>query len=139
MEIKNIVTISLLVFIIIVIGVLGAGAFLNQNKANPPTSNSIQTLIPTPTADSGITTTEIAKHNNTNNCWVIISNKAYNVTSYIPLHPGGPDKIIKLCGKDATVAFTTKGGKGSHSQSAQDMLDNYYVGDLALDSAGKIE
>ncbi|MEI7424843.1 MAG: hypothetical protein WCK10_01850, partial [Candidatus Staskawiczbacteria bacterium] len=42
--IKNLVTISLAIFIVTIISVLGAGVFLNQNNTNQPTpiiSNNI--------------------------------------------------------------------------------------------------
>lgn len=125
---KNFITISLVVFIVVVIGILGVGVFANQNKQ----VNNFVTNNPTPTTtDSSITTSQVALHNTSSDCWVIISGNVYNATSYIPLHPGGPDKIISLCGQDATTAFTTRGGKGPHPAKAQDVLNNYYVGNLA--------
>ena len=61
---------------------------------------------------------------------MVINNKIYNLTSYISAHPGGTGTIIPLCGKDGTTAFDTKGGQGSHSQNANNLLINYYVGNL---------
>ena len=31
---------------------------------------------------------EIAKHNNDKDCWVIIHGRAYDVTEFMPEHPG---------------------------------------------------
>jgi len=73
---------------------------------------------------------EVAKHNTSNNCWLLISGKIYNVTSFLPSHPGEAQSIIQDCGKDATLDFDTKGGQGNHSQTAQSMLTDYYIGDL---------
>lgn len=56
---------------------------------------------------------------------MIISGKVYNVTSYIPFHPGGKNSIISSCGRDATSVFDP-----IHSASAHNMLASYYVGDL---------
>jgi len=120
--IKNVVTVSLMIFIIAVVAVLG-GAVFNQNKT---ANNSIGDNPVT-----GVTQSQVAQHNTANNCWMIISNKVYNVTSYIPVHPGGAGTIIPYCGKDGTVAFDTKGGDGSHPQSARNLLVNYYVGNLS--------
>ena len=39
-------------------------------------------------------------------------------------------RITSNCGKDATQAYQTQGGKGSHSSSATAMLQTLYIGDL---------
>jgi L-lactate dehydrogenase (cytochrome) len=48
---------------------------------------------------------EIAKHNSKESCWVVIHGKAYDVTDFIPEHPGGPKIILKYAGKDATEEY----------------------------------
>lgn len=52
-----------------------------------------------------LTGAEIAKHNSRDSCWVIIHNKAYDVTEFLPEHPGGPKIILKYAGKDATEEY----------------------------------
>lgn len=74
---------------------------------------------------------EVSKHNTPNDCWIIISNKVYDVAKFLDIHPGGADVIIPYCGKDATQAFDTQGGRRrGHSNSARQLLDNYLIGDL---------
>jgi len=79
-----------------------------------------------------LTVSAVADHAAALDCWIIISNKVYNVTTYLDSHPGGPEAITPYCGKDATIAFETKDkpNPAPHSQSAADMLISYYVGDL---------
>ncbi|RMZ76038.1 hypothetical protein DV737_g5012, partial [Chaetothyriales sp. CBS 132003] len=48
---------------------------------------------------------EVAKHNSNDSCWVIVHGKAYDVTEFLPEHPGGPKIILKYAGKDATEEF----------------------------------
>ena len=48
---------------------------------------------------------EIAKHNSRDSCWVVIHGKAYDVTEFLPEHPGGPKIILKYAGKDATEEY----------------------------------
>ncbi|CAG8451859.1 452_t:CDS:1 [Paraglomus occultum] len=48
---------------------------------------------------------EVAKHNSRNDCWVIIHENVYDLTNFLPKHPGGINVILKQAGKDATAAF----------------------------------
>jgi L-lactate dehydrogenase (cytochrome) len=52
-----------------------------------------------------LTGEEIAKHNSREDCWVIVQGKAYDVTEFLPEHPGGPKIILKYAGKDATSEY----------------------------------
>jgi len=121
---KKLTLISLFVFFAAVVAILVEGLVFYQDKKNTLSvspSGSTEEII--------LDDAEISKHSTADDCWLIISDKVYNVTSYIASHPGGPEAIILNCGKDATTAFLTKGGSG-HSQSAVDNLVNYYLGDL---------
>ncbi|KAF3901936.1 hypothetical protein ABW21_db0208111 [Orbilia brochopaga] len=55
--------------------------------------------------NSLLTSDEIARHNSADSCWVIIHGKAYDVTDFLPEHPGGSKIILKYAGKDATEEF----------------------------------
>ncbi|KAK5990847.1 L-lactate dehydrogenase (cytochrome) [Cladobotryum mycophilum] len=48
---------------------------------------------------------EVAKHNTTDSCWVILYGNVYDVTEFLPSHPGGAKIILSLAGKDATEDF----------------------------------
>lgn len=68
----------------------------------------------------------VAQHNNLTSCWMIVSNKVYDVTSYVNSHPGGVAAITAYCGKDGTAAFVGIG----HSANATSILASFYLGDL---------
>jgi hypothetical protein len=74
---------------------------------------------------------EVAKHNSSSDCWLIIENKVYDVSEYLGTHPGGRAIIIQYCGTEATHAFETKGIGANHSKTAWSHLDSIYLGDLA--------
>lgn len=82
------------------------------------------TKTPTSTAKS-FTAAEVAEHSNGTSCWLILSAKVYDVTSFIPKHPGG-EAILRGCGKDATQMFSR------HPESAKAMKEQFYIGDLKL-------
>ncbi|KJA29265.1 hypothetical protein HYPSUDRAFT_32665 [Hypholoma sublateritium FD-334 SS-4] len=48
---------------------------------------------------------QVAQHNSSNSCWVIIQNKVYDVTDFLAEHPGGPEIILKYAGRDATSVY----------------------------------
>lgn len=77
-----------------------------------------------------ITKEELERHNKKEDCWVIVNEKVYDITSLIDTHTGGKE-IMNYCGKDATQAFNTKGSKNmAHSERANRLLQNYMVGEL---------
>lgn len=41
-----------------------------------------------------ITWSELESHNTGDDCWLVIRGKVYNVTSWVPKHPGGYDTIV---------------------------------------------
>jgi len=76
---------------------------------------------------------EIAKHKSAEDCWLLISGKVYDVTSFIAggKHGGG-DAILVGCGIDATTLYETRpmGSGTPHSDKARGFLVNFYIGEL---------
>jgi len=77
-----------------------------------------------------LTPEEIGKHATSTDCWIIIDTQVYDVTTYLSRHPGGAFRIIPYCGKDATEAYATKDGRGSHSPRADQQLGSLSLGSL---------
>lgn len=48
---------------------------------------------------------EVEKHNAVDDCWVVIDGYVYDLTDFIPSHPGGPAVIRANAGKDVTAIF----------------------------------
>jgi cytochrome b involved in lipid metabolism len=99
-----------------------------QIKQISPTAITDQ--APSSTANLSLTSSETAKHNSIGDCWIIIQGFVYNVTSYLNLHPGGSDRITPFCGQDASNAFSTQGGQGTHSSQADFDLSKLKLGQL---------
>ncbi|MCB9810834.1 MAG: SH3 domain-containing protein [Candidatus Nomurabacteria bacterium] len=100
-----------------------------KTTTNTNTTNTTNTTTNTTKTSSGISAATVAKHNSSTDCWMTIDGKVYDVTDYIPYHPGGKSRIINNCGIDATKLFngTTSGGH-RHKSSSYQLLSKYYVG-----------
>ncbi|XP_013179867.1 PREDICTED: cytochrome b5 reductase 4-like isoform X2 [Papilio xuthus] len=48
---------------------------------------------------------ELATHNTKNDAWLAIRGRVYNITHYLPYHPGGPKELMRGAGIDATELF----------------------------------
>lgn len=47
----------------------------------------------------------VAKHNSPNDCWVVLYGDVWDVSEFLPSHPGGSKIILKLAGRDATEEY----------------------------------
>ena len=57
------------------------------------------------TSNKDFTREDVAKHNTSNDCWVIIRDSVYDVSKFLEDHPGGADSILLYAGGDATEQF----------------------------------
>ena len=74
---------------------------------------------------------EVAKHASPKDCWVVIKDKVYDLTAYIPKHPAPEGVLTKYCGKNADTGWETKDKKRAHSRAAEKLLARYAIGELA--------
>jgi len=50
---------------------------------------------------------EIRKHRSATSAWIVVRNSVYDVTEYLPKHPGGPHTLLLASGQDVTYLFET--------------------------------
>eukprot|EP01024_Parvocaulis_polyphysoides_P063984 TRINITY_DN7420_c0_g4_i2.p1 TRINITY_DN7420_c0_g4~~TRINITY_DN7420_c0_g4_i2.p1 ORF type:complete len:523 (-),score=68.23 TRINITY_DN7420_c0_g4_i2:1004-2470(-) len=80
--------------------------------------------LPQQISNKSFTLTDVAKHNQPDDCWIIVNDKVYDVTEFVQKHPGG--KIIQeYAGRDASEVFGT-----FHSKQAWQQLSEFYIGQL---------
>ena len=60
-------------------------------------------------ADNFFSPAEVAVHNTEKDCWIIIRNKVYDVSSYLDDHPGGVEIVTDLAGQDSTEDYDDVG------------------------------
>eukprot|EP00339_Tiarina_fusa_P028806 CAMPEP_0117047984 /NCGR_PEP_ID=MMETSP0472-20121206/33149_1 /TAXON_ID=693140 ORGANISM="Tiarina fusus, Strain LIS" /NCGR_SAMPLE_ID=MMETSP0472 /ASSEMBLY_ACC=CAM_ASM_000603 /LENGTH=133 /DNA_ID=CAMNT_0004760869 /DNA_START=8 /DNA_END=409 /DNA_ORIENTATION=+ len=69
---------------------------------------------------------EIKKHKTQDDLWVVVSGKVYDVTSWLPRHPGG-FAIMNAAGDDATEWMKEI---LPHPETAWKELEDYYIGNV---------
>jgi len=83
-----------------------------------------------PTKGDALTWEELQKHNTSDDCWMAVRGKVYDVTSWVTKHPGGEDTIVLNGGRDGTILF-----EAYHPTKVYPMLTKYYVGEIVHDEA----
>ena len=68
---------------------------------------------------------EVAKHSTKDDCWVIVQGQVYDVTNFVPRHPGGSLIFVKA-GGDVTQLFYSY-----HPEYVHKMLGKFRLGALA--------
>ena len=79
-------------------------------------------------AKAAISPQEVARHNKPDDCWVVIDNYVYDVTFFLPNHPGGEDVIRANAGKDVSAVFGPLHAKGT---LAKNIPEEYQLGPLS--------
>lgn len=138
-----------LIGIIVAIIVIGGGFFLLKSPVEAPTpdmggttsaphettnpnatstSTGTSTVTGSPSGATSYTKAQVATHNNQTSCWSIIDGNVYDLTEWIGNHPGGPEAILSICGKDGSAAFH---GQHDDAKRQADILATMKIGVLA--------
>ncbi|EDQ90140.1 uncharacterized protein MONBRDRAFT_18701 [Monosiga brevicollis MX1] len=84
----------------------GVGAAMGADEAPAETSTPGPEAPPAPPKElKTYTMEEVAKHNTKGDCWVVVHDKVYDLTTFLEDHPGGAASIVAYAGKEATKAF----------------------------------
>ena len=76
---------------------------------------------------TSFTREEVAKHNDSNSCWIIRRGKVYDITKFLHNHPGGPQIIEDFAGTDVTLLMDAA-DPHSHSRNAYKTLMDLEIG-----------
>jgi len=85
---------------------------------NPPTTNTNSNT------SRKISWDEVYKHNKLDDCWVVVHGKVYDVTKWVPSHPGGRI-ILNGAGREATALF-----ESYHPEWVHNKLPAFQIGEL---------
>lgn len=75
-------------------------------------------------------THDVASHNSEKSCYVTMGPKVYDVTSFLPDHPGGGDLILEYGGKDVSEIMGDELSH-THTDNAYEILKGNLIGFVA--------
>ena len=120
------------VSLVLVAGVLliglsacGGKTVSNSQDNTGKSSNESAVKQEVPKVDVKLSMVEVATHKSADSCYVVIQGEIYDLTQWIFMHPGGPDKIEPLCGTDGTNAFM---GQHGGMPRPHEMLKTFKIG-----------
>lgn len=73
---------------------------------------------------------DLAQHNTPQDCYVAYQGSVYDITSYLPEHPGGIRKAAQMCGENIDTFSDQHSGGSFSSPQAQEVLTPLEVGKL---------
>ncbi|MEK7098457.1 MAG: cytochrome b5-like heme/steroid binding domain-containing protein [Patescibacteria group bacterium] len=123
-------TTSFIIGAVLIIGIGGLVFWQKQEAKEELTQQAAQNAQnQEPTAQEGsYTLADISGHKDRSSCWSTINGGVYDLTSWIPKHPGGEQAILQLCGTDGSAKFNRQhGGAALQAQ----VLTGFKVGTLA--------
>jgi cytochrome b involved in lipid metabolism len=132
---KSLIIGSVIIIILVVVAIV---LFAKNNRpaepidvtVTPPASSSQTTTSDTTTspASSGMfTMAQVATHNTASSCYSAINGIVYDLTTWINRHPGGAARILSICGKDGSSAFS---GQHAGEPRPEQILAGFQVGAL---------
>ncbi len=107
-----------------------SGAASTASSAAAKASEAVESAKPSGSASASgsYTMQDVQQHATAGDCWAVVSNNVYNLTAWENEHPGGAQRIIDLCGTDATQAFNKQ--HGGQSEPEQELAD-FKIGTLS--------
>jgi cytochrome b involved in lipid metabolism len=100
---------------------ISSRSWATESETKSPTSPTPKRTLRT------FTRAEVAKHVHEDDCWIIINNKVYNISTWADIHPGGKDVLYQFAGGDGTDLWAEVG----HTLRARQLMERYCIGKVA--------
>uniref|UniRef100_A0A5S6QZ86 Cytochrome b5 heme-binding domain-containing protein n=1 Tax=Trichuris muris TaxID=70415 RepID=A0A5S6QZ86_TRIMR len=82
-----------------------------------------------------VTAKDLREHSTADNLWILLDGRVYNVTHYLPFHPGGRDALLSAIGQDGAPAYQYHPWVNCHSVLER-CLVGYFVDQRSVDERG---
>lgn len=112
------------------------GAVSENSVANTDDNVSVIEGSPAENVEvsSGISLSSLSEHSSRDDCWIAYNGKVYDITSWLPAHPGGASRIAPYCGtsEEFQKAFEREHGT---KQVSRLMKVGTLIGDFQIKGA----
>lgn len=81
---------------------------------------------------------EIEKHNKRDDCWVTYQGNVYDISGFVPNHPGGYEKLVQAAGKDI-APFWNIYRQHFNTSRPSELLEAMQIGELHPDDLEREE
>jgi len=102
MDKRIILAILIFMFVIGMVFFVRVGYSDNENSDSyvntVSTSENSNIVVSENNKEEKISLPELSSHNTANDCWIVFEDKVYDITSFLPKHPGGVHTISPYCG-----------------------------------------
>jgi len=91
---------------------IGPSGIKDSNVDLPPEPPYIGIVPEDGSIATMVSSSDLAQHDSEDDCWVAYQGSVYDVTDFLPMHPGTAAAITPYCGMSSGFedAFTTKHG-----------------------------
>ncbi|MFA5126809.1 MAG: cytochrome b5-like heme/steroid binding domain-containing protein [Patescibacteria group bacterium] len=128
---KELIIGVLITVAVVIFAIAMAVHYKNQAGKNLPNfnlTNNNQVNNINPGSQSTLSAAEVAKHDTSNDCWLIINNKVYDATNYLDQHPRPDQLIVPYCGQDVSGQFSSQ--EKHQSSKAINALGQLFIGQI---------
>lgn len=131
-KIHGVILFTAIIVILVAIVVFGTGnnpPSISTGSQNP---GSVQAITPNTTTGSQelkVSRSNLSIHNSQQDCWVGFEGKVYDITDWLPRHPGSAGAIVPYCGTSTEFESAFEGQHG-RAQVERLLKEGVYKGDL---------
>ena len=126
---------SVIIFSAIIVAIVAITVFSNGNSPQQPAQTSNSTAaqnmsnLSSISANSTVNLQQLAEHDSKSDCWISYNKSVYDITSWLPRHPGSSAAIEPYCGTAAEFEAAFSGQHGT-SNVKKLIAEGEYKGEL---------
>jgi|GEM_PF-3104120 len=119
-----------------IFSIVSSAIIFSACSSSAQSTTSTTNVTPSPQTSSSpsaqsqtFTAAQVAEHKTTESCYISFKGQVYDITTFIPTHPGGPG-IARACGTSVDEFSNSHRGGSFDSPGMQQLLKKLLIGRL---------